>query len=172
MTTAMRGVLALVEELVSVLDEEIALLTLRRGQMERLSALLVERDEDGTEQVLEEMERAQQRQLDADRKLLALRNALANALGCPGERLRLADLLGRLPEDVRATVDYRREQLVLLLDAFRRQHLQTSMQLLESMKINRMLLDGLFGTDASLTTYDMRGAAAPGPAAGLVDAEL
>ena len=46
MSTATPGMSALVEELLGLLDEEIALLTVRRSQLEALSTVLVEGDPD------------------------------------------------------------------------------------------------------------------------------
>jgi len=172
MTIATPGVLGLVNELLPILEEEIALLTARRSQLESLSALLIERDDDAIERLLNEMEQTQTVQADTDRKLQALRNALANALGCAGDGLRLGALLEHLPEPTRSAIDYRRQQIALLIAAFRTQHLRTTLQLVECIRINRMLLEGLFGEGWSVTMYDMHGAAARGPRIGLVDTEL
>lgn len=172
MSTATPGMSALLEELLGLLDEEIALLTVRRSQLEALSTVLVEGDPDATERLLHEMEQTQTRQADTDRKLQALRAALANALGRDERELRLAGLVQELPEPIRSAVDYRRQQIVGLVEDLRRQHLGTTMQLVECVRINRMLLEGLFGAEQSLMMYDMHGTPARGPGGGLVDAEL
>jgi len=165
-------VLALADDLLPVLDEESALLTLRRAQLESLSGLLVRRDDDATERLLEEMEQTETLQADTDRDLRALRNALACALGQGAGEVRLSRLVEQLPDPLRAAVDVRRRQIIVLVDAFRKQHLRTAMQLIESIRVNRTFLEGLFGEGRSLTTYDMHGSAARALGSGLVDAEL
>ena len=124
------------------------------------------------EQLLSEMEETQQIQGDTERKLQALRSALANAIGCNPHRLRLADLMARLDDERRATLDYRRQQIILLVQEVRGQHLRTTMHLLESARINRMLLEGLFPQTESVNTYDMNGSSSWHADGGLVDAEL
>ena len=171
MSIATPDVLALVDALLPILDEEIALLTRRRAQLESLSVLLVERDDEATGRLLDEMEQTETLQADTDRKLQALRSALAGALGCGAGDVRLARLVGELPAGLRSAVDFRRQQIILLVDAFRRQHLCTAMQLVECIRVNRMLLEGLFGEGRSVTTYDMHGTAARALGSGLVDAE-
>ena len=172
MMTATPGVLALVDEMVPVLNEEITLLTLRRAQLETLSRALIANDDKALERLLSEMEETQQIQSDTERKLQALRTALANAMGCNPHRLRLADLMDRLDDEHRAMLDYRRQQIILLVREVRAQHLRTTMHLLESARINRMLLEGLFPHTESVDTYDMNGSSSWRADGGLVDAEL
>lgn len=172
MIAATPGVLALVEEMLPVLNEEIALLTLRRAQLETLSKALIENDDKALERLLAEMEETQQIQADTERKLQALRAALANAVGCDPNRLRLASLMERLDDEHRAMLDYRRQRIILLVKAVRAQHLRTTMHLLESARINRMLLEGLFPRTQSVGTYDVHGSSCWHPDGGLVDAEL
>jgi hypothetical protein len=172
MRSASPGVLALARELPALLDEQIALLTLKRSQLEALSTLLVQRDEDPMERLLAQMEQSQALQADTDLRLSALRSALADELGGPADSVRLGALLEYLPQGLRESVAFRREQIADLADQTRRQHLQTSLLLMECSRINRLLIEALFGQTRSCQTYDPSGAAAWQSDAGLVDAEI
>jgi len=172
MTGAAANMPALVDELVVALDEQIALLVLKRSQLESLAGAFVQRDDQVLERLLNEMEQTQGFQADTDRKLQGLRCELADALGCPPQRLKLSQLLDELPPARRAELGARRQQVILLVKEVRLGHLQATMQLLECMRVNRMLLDGLFGQGQSVTTYDARGVDPWRDGSGLVDAEL
>ena len=172
MTASASGIRALAGELVGVLDEEIALLVLRRSQLEALADAFVKRDDGVLERLLDEMERTRQLQADTDEKLRGIRGEFAAALGRDPAEVKLAGVIEHLPRDLRTEVAGRRHKVVDLVREVRRGHLQASMQLLECMRINGMLLDGLFGHRSSVTTYDARGADPWRDGAGLVDAEL
>jgi len=163
---------ALVDEMMAILDEEIGLLDGRRGQLEGLSGAILDRDEDAMEKLLCEMERTLRVQKTVDSKLEALRNTLADTLGCPPKELKLSALIGRLQGQRRAALEYRRQQIVVLTDKLRRQHLETCLFLLESSRINRMLLESLFPDSEPVITYGVEGADQWRPDTGLVDAEL
>ena len=172
MRPAPPGVLALARELPALLDEQIALLTLKRSQMEALSKLLVRRDDAPMQRLLEQMERSQALQADTDLRLSALRSALADELGAAPESVRLGSILGCLPEGLAESIDFRRRRVAELADQTRQQHLRTSLLLMECSRINRILMEALLGQSRSCRTYNPSGVAAWQSDAGLVDAEI
>jgi hypothetical protein len=169
MITAPTDMRSTVGELQALLDEEIALLDLRRRQLEALSSAVVDRDEDRLEQLLVEMESVQSMQSATDLKLGALRTALAGWLGVAPAKMRLSRLLAELPADQRVAIEYRRQQIVLLADKLRRQHMETAVLLWEFAKVNRRLLEGLLPRSQEVTTYGTAGPDAWRPPTGLTD---
>ncbi|HUS92814.1 MAG TPA: hypothetical protein VM695_13230 [Phycisphaerae bacterium] len=156
----------------ALLEEEAALLDLRRGQLASLSAAIVDRDEEATERLLGQIERAQQLQDATDRKVNAARRALAGALGCPVGADRLSDLIERLGEPQRGRLTAKRERIIELIQRLQRQHLRTVVLLAESARIHRLMMEALLPGGAGLTTYSAAGRNTWQRAAGLVDTEL
>jgi len=163
---------ALVAELVAVLDEEIALLIKKQSELAALADSIVERDDERLAGLLVEMQQTQQAQSATDVKLDALRNIFAERLLCRPEELKLSRIIESLDEDDRLTVDYRRQQIVVLGEQLRREHLETAILLAESARINRLLLEGLFPQSRPVTTYDIDGQKSWRPGAGLLNTEL
>ena len=163
---------ALVAELLAVLDEQIALLELRRSQLESLSETILDRDDARMEVLLGEIEQTMRVQQAADLKLHAVRNALASAFACPPEEIRLGRLIARLEGDPRLALDYRRQRILRLTEQLRQQHLETCLFLMESSRINRMLLESLFPNSEPVITYGAGGQDQWRPPTPLVDAEL
>ncbi len=145
-------------ELIDLLDEELRLLECRRDQLKRLSAAITDRDDELLEQLLREMEQTIRAQGDTDLRLEALRATLAGALGCSPAELRLSRVVETLDGQQRLALEYRRRRIVLLAEELRREHLQATLVLSESARINRALLEGLFPTSAEITTYARDGA--------------
>jgi flagellar biosynthesis/type III secretory pathway chaperone len=160
---------ALLKELLAVLDEEIALLNKKTGELESLSGAIVERDNDRFGPLLEQMEQTHQGQAATDVKLDALRNTLAEKIGCEPSEMKLSRLIDLLDEQDRLTVDYRRQQIILLTEQLRKQHAATMILLAESARINRMLLENLFPQSQPVKTYSAAGADSWRPATGLLD---
>jgi flagellar biosynthesis/type III secretory pathway chaperone len=162
----------LVEELAGLLDDQIALLDLRRSQLEGLAQAVLQRDEAGMERLLGEIERTLRLQADADQRLRTLRAALGSALAAPEGGLRLSALVGRLHGPQRLAIAARRQGLLRAATRLRRQHLQTSVLLMECARANRLLLECLLRDGQAVTTYGADGSARRQSEAGLMDAEL
>lgn len=162
----------LLSELLVILDEEIDLLNKKRTELETLTDLIVERNDTRMEQLLVEMEQTHQAQATADIKLDALRNTMAEKLKCPRDEMKLSRLIEQLDGDDRLAVDYRRQQIVLLAEQLRRRHMETAMLLMESVRINRMLLESFFPQNTPVSTYSASGPQSWRPNAGLLDAEM
>ena len=161
----------LVNELLSVLDEEIALLDLRRSQLEAVSRAVIDRDDDALERLIGQIEQAWHSQVRGDLKLKALCRALAESLGQSQQKVKLVELSDKLPKAQRLDVDLRRGRIVLQAQRFRKQHLETVVLLSECARINRLLLEGLLPGSETVTTYEKGGAAMWRSGTHLVDAE-
>ena len=166
------GMQSLIEQLLSLLDEDISVLNLRCSQLESLSQAILHRDDETLDDLLNEMEKAQQVQTITDVKLRAIRQAIANAVGRDVKELRLSRLIGELTAEQNLALDYRRQQIVLLTEKLRRQHLETAVVLSECARVNRMLLETLFPEGSTVTTYSTDGANPWRPDVGLVNAEF
>jgi len=162
----------LITELLAILDEEIALLNKKHDELEVLRGAIVERDDELMEKVLGEMERTAREQAATDVKLDALRNVFAGRLGWRKEETKLARLIEALPESQRSAVDYRRQQIVLQAERLRRRHMETAVLLMESARINRLLLETLLARGEPVTTYGAKGPRSWRADTGLLDAEM
>lgn len=162
----------LARQLLEALDEEISLLILRESHLDRLRAAILKREDSVMEELLGEMEQAQQKQASTDMRLDKLRRSLGSLLGYNGEGLRLADLVESLPGELGVAVGQRRRQIVTLLKKARKQQLVTSLLLYESSRINRLVLSALLPQSEPVVTYDQEGQTLWRSGAGLIDSEF
>lgn len=163
---------AMVKELIAILDEEIDLLNRKNAELDRLSAATMDRNDEEMVKLLVEMDQTHQAQAATDVKLDALRKAFADRLDRSLNQMRLADLIDALDEPDKLTVEYRRNQIVLLAEKLRRQYMTTAMVLRESARINQVLLEGLFPKAQPVQTYDANGPSTWRPDTGLLEAEM
>jgi len=162
----------LIPELLGILDEEISLLNKKYDELEALAGAIVDRDDERMENVLGEMESTAQDQAATDIKLDALRNVFAGRLGWPQEETKLSRLTEALPEPQRMAIDYRRQQIVLQAERLRQRHMETAVLLMESARINRLLLAQLLPRNERVTTYSAKGPGLWRADTGLLDAEM
>ena len=165
------GALALIDELVNVLDREVALLDLRCVQLAGLARCSIERDDETMETLLREIETTQLSQESTDRELNAIRRRLAHLLGWPAARTRLGALAGVLEGPRRDAVARRRERIMTLMSRLKHQHMATALVVAESARINRMLLASLCPRSSEVTTYGTAGERSWRPESPLVDVE-
>jgi flagellar biosynthesis/type III secretory pathway chaperone len=154
-----------------LLDEEIALLDVRRSQLASLCAAIIDRDDDAVERLLDQIERAHELQAATDRRLEALRQVLCERLGCARDEVRLSALIAALPEADRQPLAERRQRIIELAERLQLEHMRTVILLGECARINRLLLESLFPAAEGVATYNARGADHWRPEAGLVDTE-
>jgi len=163
--------LALIDELVKTLDQEIDLLDLRCVQLAALSRASIERDDETMESLMRDIETTQQRQDSTDRELNTIRRMLADLLNRPLAEMRLGTLVEALDGPRRAEVASRRQGIVALMEQLKRQHMATALVVAESARINRMLLESLCPQSRQVTTYGVRGERSWRPESPLVDVE-
>ena len=164
------GIEPVVEELLVVLDEEAALLELKRSQLVNLSTMLLHNDNEGVEVLLRHIEQAEKTQAMLAGRLQTLRETLAVAFGCNAEEFNLSWLIARLPHEQSLALIQRRQQVSDKLGQFRKQHMQTTILLTECSRLTGMMLDSL-APAGSVVTYDMEGSDRWRVESGLMDME-
>jgi len=163
---------ALVDELARLLDREIELLNRKAVELDGLTEAIIERDDDRMQSLLGEMEQTHLDQRAVDVKLEALRNTVACDAGCRRQEVVLSQVMEALDGDSRASLDYRRQQILILADQLRRKHLETVMLLAESARINRLILAKLFPQSQPLDTYGTAGGKSWRDETGFLDTEV
>lgn len=160
----------LIGQLMDLLDEEIQVLDLRCEQLRRLSQYLAGRDEEATEQLLDEIERTQQAQQQTDARLAENRASLAEALDWDQGELKLSHLIDALPGPIGIAIAQRRERIIELANSLTHENLRASMILTECAHLNQLMLQAFLPSGSQVTTYGNGGSATWRGAAGLVDA--
>ncbi len=173
MIEAKRPVQALVAELANLLDNEIKILDLRSRQMVAMRRHIADRNDQALCSLMAEVDETREFQETSERQLVALRRTLAETFSYDGPgQLRLSWLIPQLDANGQAMIGYRRERIVELAGRFRSEHARTAMLLRECMRINRLLLENLFPSNETATTYGAGGRTAWQSEAGMVDTEL
>lgn len=162
----------MVEDLLALLGQEIRLLQKRHEQFCELYEVILKRNNERMETLLEEMTRLQQDQADLDGRLQAVRGVLARAIGAPEDAMRLGDLAHHLDPSRAQTLQSLRNQIIQLAEKLERKHLDTAVLLSECARVNRMLLEGLLPAPETVQTYGQKGNSPWSAGAGLVDAEM
>ena len=158
-------------ELLGALDEEAQLLEQKRSQLTDLFRALMDRNEEATEAVLGEIERAQSLQVSADFRLSEARRILAEVLGYPVAGFKLSKLIALLPPAWAQPLGVRRQRILTLTGALRREHLRTATLLGECIRVNRALLSCLLPAGEPVVTYSTGGADVWRPETGIMDSE-
>jgi hypothetical protein len=164
------GIEPVIEDLLVVLDSEARLLETKRSQLAELSKKLLANDNEAVEVLLEKIERAEEAQTLLARRLQTLRETLAGAFGCDISDFNLAWLIARLPRSESLALTRKRRAVGEKVDAFRKQHLQTTILLTECSRITGMMLDRLAPAGA-VVTYDADGSDRWRADAGMLDME-
>jgi broad specificity phosphatase PhoE len=172
MMTDHPGLNEMLEELLTLLRREESLLQRRAEQFDELHETIRRNNNDRMESLLEEMADAQHQQTDVDQQLREVRQFFNRALAQGRANLKLADLRPYLTAEQAERMADLRGRLIRAAEQLKRKHLDTAVLLTESMKVNRMLLDGLLPNQQSVTTYGTKGQRRWRPGAGVLDAEL
>ena len=160
----------LAAQLREVLDQEIAALNLRRSQLGLLREAILQRDDEGVARMLAQLEQAQAVQSQLEGRLEALRESAAEELGLPTRQVTLSALIARLGPAQGRGLDLCRRQIIHLLKALQRQHLELAMLLRECARINRLVLEQILG-GGGVMTYRAGGRDDWRDGAGLMDME-
>ena len=160
----------LLPDLLALLDSQVVSLGKRLGQMQELSQAMLDRSQERMDELLDEMEKAQQEQQLADIRLSAMRTTLARAVKVPVASFRLSHMLNLLPPDKSADLQFRRQQVIELAQRLRSEHMRAAVLLTEASRVNRMLLEALMGS-AGVLTYGQGGTTNWNRRHGVVNAE-
>ncbi len=172
MTTARVELAPLVDQLIEVLDETIALQQEVLDQFPAASRVMAVRDNAALTKMMEDLGRTLPRLEDVARRRSAVRSRLAAALDCPIAEVTLESLARLLPEPLSSTIHRRRQSLRRLAETVRRRHLETAVLLTEMARVNRSLLRGLFPKADGAGMYRTDGTTYWQPGRALLDARL
>lgn len=149
----------LVDDLLSVLDEDIRLVETSLSHLDGLRGLVIKRDESSLRALIATIERDRKFYVANELKRQEIRQVLAAMLGCSPEEMTLSKLEERtvcdtgqsgallaLPANRQIAVSERKTKLKALVDKLRREHSSTTMLLSECARFNKLLLLGIFGS--------------------------
>ncbi len=161
----------LLDELLSILDDELALLDRRRDQLHQLFEVVMAREYIRLGGLLEGVEAIQRDQAGVDIRLAAARRNLARRLGCDEQNLRLSEVIDLVGGRKGARIELRREQIIAQAEKIRKDNWQVATMLGECTKINRSMLEAIFPHKTRVTTYGSRGSKTWQSSQSLVDSE-
>ena len=147
----------LVDELLTVLDEDIRYLALTLEQLDELRGAVIKRDEEGLKSLLGNIGNEQGGYRLVEKRRETIRSRMAGIFGCGIDEMNLSKLCGKLGGEKRELVARTQKELKVLAEKLRKEHAATSMLLRECARFNNMLLRGIFGNGNETVTYNDRG---------------
>jgi hypothetical protein len=160
-----------VAHLLGVLEEQIELLEHRLRHLDELTAAMIKVDNDSMEGLLSQMDAFTAAQEACHQRLSTARAAAAAEVGLPpGARLsQMADALGGRAG---LALGASRQRLAELMALLKRRHMETSLLLVECMRVNRLMLDQILPRGPAVAMYGSDGVQNWRSSTGVVDAEL
>jgi hypothetical protein len=150
----------LVEPLLHALDKDIRDIEATVSRLETLRGLLVSRDDEGLNQLLDEVQSQFETRTANERRRQEIRDALAHHLGCARAELTLSRLCRELPASLRESLKARQDRLRALVADLRREYGLTALLVADCARFNRSLMRAIFGLgDKGCTTYARSGMA-------------
>ncbi len=149
-----------IQALLEVLDQDIRHVETVLLQLEKVRALLVNRDDVGLEKLLEDIRRQADAYAAQEQRRQTLRNDLAAQFGWSERDVTLSRLQGQLTGAGRAALVERQVRLKSLIEQLKREHMLTAVLLADCARFNRLLMQALFGVSGKGNmTYSPTGAA-------------
>lgn len=158
--------------LLELLDEQQGLLERKTLELQGLAQSIVNRDEEWMAQLMGQMEQTQACQQAIDARLAMSRSMIASRLGVTPAQLNLSAVAPHLPAEQWERLSARRDRIIDTMRGLRRQHLHTSMLLIESARINRMMMESLLSRNPGLMTYGQGGSQTWRGEGSMVDAQM
>jgi len=149
-----------VDQLLSVLDEDIRYIHDSLLQLNELRSAVIKRDDAALYRLLGTARAKADFHAANESKRQTLRKDLANALDCNVEQMTLTKLENRLPIEKKSQVAGKKNELKTLINELKKEHLSTSILLSECARFNNLLLTSIFDLGKTGTvTYRANGAA-------------
>jgi len=149
-----------VDELLDVLDGDIARIQQNLLRLNKLRILVIKRDDVSLSRLLESIYAESDSYKNCELKRQSLRRELADALGCSLEEMTLSRLETAIGREKRQRIIERKVKLGSLIEELRREVLSTSLLLSECARFNNLLLKNILGfDDAETVTYNSSGSA-------------
>lgn len=134
-----------INELIVVLDIDIAHLQESLLRLNDLRMLVIKRDSDNLGKLLLMIESSTNSHKENEQRRQQICQYLAEAVGIESKYVTLADIEQMIDVPMKMEVNRRRLKLNVLAAELKRDHLSVSMLMADCARINRMLLDTIFG---------------------------
>lgn len=149
-----------VNELLTVLDNDIEHLEQNIACLNELRALMVKHDNEALRRVLDRVRAKTQSYQSNESKRQELRTKLAAFLACAPKKVTLTLLAAQFTNNSNVEITKRKKKLQLLAAQFKKEYTCTQMLLADCARFNRLLLKTIFETGQSGNiTYKQTGAA-------------
>ncbi len=163
---------SLADELLSVLGDDIRHIKLILERLDALRAAVVRRDEQGLKCLLEDAMNEQTTYGLIEQKREMIRKEMARLLGCKISDMNLSKLGSELAGPKRDSVDQTQQELKVLCEKLRKEHMATSILLTECARFNDKLVRRILGGGCETVTYNDRGNASRQLQRGMVSIRL
>lgn len=147
----------LIDELLSVLADDVTHLEQSIERLRKMREHIIKRNENDLRSLLEEIQQAATGYQQVERRRAEVRGKIADLLGLGRESLTLTRLRDCLDEPLSLRVWERQGHLRELAEKMQREHSVTLMLLHESARFNSLLLRSIFGQGTEAVTYTARG---------------
>jgi len=134
-----------IKELMMVLDIDIAHLQESLLRLNDLRMLVVKRDNDKLGKLLMSIEASMSGHKENEHRREQMCQSLAEAAGIERPFATLADIEQMIDGPMKQEFNIKRSKLKVLATELKKDHLSASMLLADCARVNRMLLDGIFG---------------------------
>ena len=134
-----------INELMMVIDIDIAHLQESLLRLNDLRMLVVKRDNDKLGKLLMTIEASTNSHKENEQRRQQICQYLAEAAGIDSKYATLVDIEGMIDGPMKMEFNRKRLKLKVLVSEVKNDHLSASMLLADCARVNRMLLDGIFG---------------------------
>ncbi len=149
-----------VDELLTVLDRDIAYVQENLSRLNELRSLVIKRDDASLGRLLESIQAESDSYRSHELKRQSMRKELAAALDCSFEQMTLSRLEATLVGEKKAQVTERKVKLRTLTEELKKEHLSTAMLLSDCARFNSVLLRSIFDIGKTgMVYYSSDGAA-------------
>ena len=146
-----------VDELLPVLDEQVALLKRKLALLQGMADCIGRADLRALEEMLRDGEELKAEALALDGRLSELRSSMAEQAGVPLGRMTLGRMLESLDGPQAIELADRRERLVLLLDVVQAESGKTAALVRHALEFNQRMTDALLGVSGQGAVYSAAG---------------
>ena len=162
-----------IDALLTCLDNDVQHLQKGILQLDELRRLVIKHDDDALSILLEEIQTEVDDYKRHERKRQSIWRELAAVLGYDLKQMTLSTLETILPKAITGRITEKKKQIRGLVEELRKEHVSTSMLLLECARINHTLLKGIFNhRKVESLCYNANGAAKRQTDVALIDLQL
>jgi hypothetical protein len=142
-----------VDELLTCLDKDGQRIKKSLSQLNELRSLVIKRDDSGLGILLKIIQAESDSYRNQELKREKIRKELANTLGYSAEELTLSVLEENLSKQQKAQVIKTKRELKSLMEALKKEYINTALLLSECARFNTLLLKSIFNLGKTETVY-------------------